>query len=404
MTFENFFPPKSAAPFVFNPDAVVALEIGSVCGELKPWVSVALYLIREKLKNDSSWRHYLEILPESMDSTIFCAGQKRNWLNFKPHLSGPGYPAGLLEPNACKEKTVGPSLVIEAGLLGDPAQRGSNLGSDPVPWGCHPANPQRPRSAQMAKRESPTPSRAAAHSPVTSEAGGACPGHPAPEPIPVALPMACFGSVGLPEVLEQPNVVTLPTDIADAPIEGVVTLSLGVGKSLELDFMLEGRASLEVAEVALPPHSALEVGLEGHSVGAVGPGSPVGVGALCLESLEPSRCAAKGGELVAVDYGESEFIAKPLRMLLPTQELEVGEGSGVTSSWVLDMVASFRQLVGVSCEGHEADLVQLFAAFEKERGTGGNTDVRSGGKLVRELKALESSVNYETNVYSSRKE
>ena len=33
-------------------------------------------------------------------------------------ISGrPGYPAGLLEPNACKEKTVGPSLVIEAGLL-----------------------------------------------------------------------------------------------------------------------------------------------------------------------------------------------------------------------------------------------------------------------------------------------
>lgn len=54
-----------------NPDAVAASEIGSVCSELKPWVSVALFLIREKLKSDSPWRYYLDILPEYTNSTIY---------------------------------------------------------------------------------------------------------------------------------------------------------------------------------------------------------------------------------------------------------------------------------------------------------------------------------------------
>ncbi|KAF3966066.1 hypothetical protein CMV_009800 [Castanea mollissima] len=55
-----------------NPDAVAASEIGSVCSGLKPWLSVALYLIREKKKNDtSSWRYYLDVLPEYTNSTIF---------------------------------------------------------------------------------------------------------------------------------------------------------------------------------------------------------------------------------------------------------------------------------------------------------------------------------------------
>ncbi|OAY59454.1 ribulose-1,5 bisphosphate carboxylase/oxygenase large subunit N-methyltransferase, chloroplastic isoform X1 [Manihot esculenta] len=54
-----------------NPDAVAASDIGSVCSGLKPWVSVALFLIREKLKEDSTWRPYLDILPESTNSTIY---------------------------------------------------------------------------------------------------------------------------------------------------------------------------------------------------------------------------------------------------------------------------------------------------------------------------------------------
>ncbi|CAH2056817.1 unnamed protein product [Thlaspi arvense] len=56
-----------------NPDTVSGSEIGSVCGGLKPWIAVALFLIREKKlkKDDSPWRYYFDILPEYTDSTIY---------------------------------------------------------------------------------------------------------------------------------------------------------------------------------------------------------------------------------------------------------------------------------------------------------------------------------------------
>ncbi|KAM7484390.1 hypothetical protein LguiA_000399 [Lonicera macranthoides] len=57
--------------FWINPDTVSASEIGNLCGGLKPWISVALFLIREKLRNDSPWRFYIDILPECTDSTIY---------------------------------------------------------------------------------------------------------------------------------------------------------------------------------------------------------------------------------------------------------------------------------------------------------------------------------------------
>ncbi|KAB1213305.1 hypothetical protein CJ030_MR5G003625 [Morella rubra] len=71
-----------------------------------------------------------------------------------------------------------------------------------------------------------------------------------------------------------------------------------------------------------------------------------------------------GEELVALDSGDSELLVEPLRMFLPSQEF----------------------------------------ALEKERGqSGGKSVARSGGKMVRELKALKSSVNYDANVSSSRR-
>ncbi|OMO93325.1 hypothetical protein CCACVL1_06549 [Corchorus capsularis] len=57
--------------FWINPDTVSASEIGSVCSGLKPWVAVALFLIREKFRDDSKWRVYLDILPQLTDSTVF---------------------------------------------------------------------------------------------------------------------------------------------------------------------------------------------------------------------------------------------------------------------------------------------------------------------------------------------
>lgn len=54
-----------------NPDSVSASEIGNVCSGLKPWIQVALFLVREKFRGDSPWRIYLDILPEYTNSTIF---------------------------------------------------------------------------------------------------------------------------------------------------------------------------------------------------------------------------------------------------------------------------------------------------------------------------------------------
>ncbi|KAG8366384.1 hypothetical protein BUALT_Bualt17G0074100 [Buddleja alternifolia] len=58
--------------FWINPDAVAASEIGSVCSGLKPWLSVALFLLWEKFKGEESkWRYYMDVLPESTNSTIY---------------------------------------------------------------------------------------------------------------------------------------------------------------------------------------------------------------------------------------------------------------------------------------------------------------------------------------------
>jgi [ribulose-bisphosphate carboxylase]-lysine N-methyltransferase len=54
-----------------NPDAVSASDIGNVCSGLKPWVCVALFLLREKSRDDSNWRLYLDILPQTTNSTVF---------------------------------------------------------------------------------------------------------------------------------------------------------------------------------------------------------------------------------------------------------------------------------------------------------------------------------------------
>ncbi|XP_058082956.1 fructose-bisphosphate aldolase-lysine N-methyltransferase, chloroplastic isoform X2 [Magnolia sinica] len=66
-----------------NPDSVAASDIGRVCSGLKPWISVALFLLHNKSRLDSQWRPYLDILPHTTNSTIFCAGQKRSFQSYK---------------------------------------------------------------------------------------------------------------------------------------------------------------------------------------------------------------------------------------------------------------------------------------------------------------------------------
>lgn len=53
------------------PDTVAASEIGYFCMNLQPWAQVALFLARERLRPSSSWRYYIDILPEKTNSTIY---------------------------------------------------------------------------------------------------------------------------------------------------------------------------------------------------------------------------------------------------------------------------------------------------------------------------------------------
>lgn len=58
--------------FWINPDAAANSDIGAFCSGLKPWISVALFLLRERVKGEQSkWKYYLDVLPEGTDSTIF---------------------------------------------------------------------------------------------------------------------------------------------------------------------------------------------------------------------------------------------------------------------------------------------------------------------------------------------
>ncbi|GFQ02571.1 ribulose-1 5 bisphosphate carboxylase/oxygenase large subunit n-methyltransferase chloroplastic [Phtheirospermum japonicum] len=58
--------------FWINPDAVATSEIGNVCSGLKPWIAVALFLLKERFKGEGSkWNYYFDVLPEGTNSTIY---------------------------------------------------------------------------------------------------------------------------------------------------------------------------------------------------------------------------------------------------------------------------------------------------------------------------------------------
>ncbi|XP_042498416.1 fructose-bisphosphate aldolase-lysine N-methyltransferase, chloroplastic [Macadamia integrifolia] len=73
--------------FWINSDTVAASEIGKVCGGLKPWISIALFLIREKTREDSPLRSYLDILPQTTDSTIYWSEEELSELQGTQLLS-----------------------------------------------------------------------------------------------------------------------------------------------------------------------------------------------------------------------------------------------------------------------------------------------------------------------------
>ncbi|MQM18945.1 hypothetical protein Taro_051944 [Colocasia esculenta] len=72
-----------------NPDAAAAdPELGRLFSGLKPWVSVALFLITEKSRGlKSPWKPYLDILPASTDSPLFWSEEELSELQGSQLLS-----------------------------------------------------------------------------------------------------------------------------------------------------------------------------------------------------------------------------------------------------------------------------------------------------------------------------
>ncbi|KAB1220556.1 hypothetical protein CJ030_MR3G015809 [Morella rubra] len=171
-----------------------------------------------------------------------------------------------------------------------------------------------------------------------------------------------------------------------------------------------GGGELLVSGKVLSPASEQAVGFSVGSISALGGDSPLGgsdLGALTSQQLSEVRLGGEavaplvqhhieegsGGALVSLEGGVGDFCVAPLRILLPRAERFDGAGSGESS----------RHLVRVSCTGYETDLLNLFVALEMERGLGSKSLGRSGGKLLRELKSLECSVNYNGNASGSRR-
>jgi hypothetical protein len=105
--------------------------------------------------------------------------------------------------------------------------------------------------------------------------------------------------------------------------------------------------------------------------------------------------------LVCVDSSLDGFAVVPYKS--PMDSLK-GKGKTDSPAWVLDMVSSVGQMVGLSCGGQEDKLRDLFAVLERDRmPLNSKKSRKSGGRLLRELKGLQSSVTYEGSSSVSRK-
>ncbi|CAI6008462.1 unnamed protein product [Closterium sp. NIES-65] len=53
-------------------DKVLRTDIGAVCGDVRPWVALALFIIRERGNPTSEWAPYLDTLPATLNSPLLC--------------------------------------------------------------------------------------------------------------------------------------------------------------------------------------------------------------------------------------------------------------------------------------------------------------------------------------------
>ncbi|MCO5554003.1 hypothetical protein L7F22_007529 [Adiantum nelumboides] len=51
-------------------------EIGPFCTNLRPWVTLALFLLFEKGRSSSPWRPYIDMLPHNLDSPLFWSNEE----------------------------------------------------------------------------------------------------------------------------------------------------------------------------------------------------------------------------------------------------------------------------------------------------------------------------------------
>jgi hypothetical protein len=65
------------------------------------------------------------------------------------------------------------------------------------------------------------------------------------------------------------------------------------------------------------------------------------------------------------------------------------------SDWVTQCASEIYPIVGISYVGHKLQLLALLTFLEERRKGSMVTNLRSGAKGRREVKTLESSVNYD---------
>ncbi|CAI5487550.1 unnamed protein product [Closterium sp. Naga37s-1] len=61
-------------------DKVLRTDIGAVCGDVRPWVALALFIIRERGNPTSEWAPYLDTLPTSLNSPLLWTDEELKML------------------------------------------------------------------------------------------------------------------------------------------------------------------------------------------------------------------------------------------------------------------------------------------------------------------------------------
>jgi hypothetical protein len=111
----------------------------------------------------------------------------------------------------------------------------------------------------------------------------------------------------------------------------------------------------------------------------------------CLKPLQGGEQGLEKALVVWVDYGKKGEIDSGV---IPVEEVEghiFADGLS-PSNWVLQKIQEFSRMVGVSCNGHERELMDLFEALETNRGQEKNTQGNQEEKVTVNLSALNGQL------------